>query len=145
MARSVVVEVRKAIIDGIAAALADESVSVSYGWRGGDDERREQIYTNRPRATHEPAALKSGRSFRTESMTFDIVLLVMNPTDPPEDVDDRVMDLGQVIEEFIADRKSNELGVAGLNWIGVSAFEMQNQILPTGSMTVAQWAVARLT
>lgn len=149
MARSIVVDVRKAIIAGIADELAEEKVSVSYGWRGGDDERREQIYTNRPRATHGPAAMKAGRNFRNERMDFDLVFLVMNPTEAPEDVDLRIMELVQVAEEYIADNKSGEsFGIAGLNWIYVSAFEMQNQILPTGSMTVAQLTLtydARLT
>ena len=148
MARSIVVEVRKAIIDGLSELLP-ESVSCTYGWQGGDDERREQVYTNRPRATHQPASLKVGRNFRNEQMDFDIVLIVMDPSAPPEDVDDRVMELGQVIEEYIADNKGGEdFGITGLNWITVTAFEMQNQIGATGAATLAQWTVrydARLT
>lgn len=148
MGRSIVVEVRKAVIEGIKDALNDPSMSVTYGWQGSDDERREQIYTNRPRATHDPASLKAGRNFRNERMEFDIVLLVIDPTKAPEDVDTRVVEIGQVVEEFLADHKSNELEIDGLNWIRATSFEIENRVMPTGSLTIAQWGVvydARLT
>lgn len=150
MARSVIVDVRKAVIQGISEALDDEQVSCSYGWQGGgDDARREQIYTNRPRATHRPASLKAGRTFRNESMEFDVVVLVYDPTKPPEEVDERLMELGQVVEEFIADSKSvTALGVAGLNWLIVTGLEIENRLADTGAISLAQYTVtydARLT
>lgn len=151
MGRSIVVEVRKEVIAGIKAnliAAGESRVSCTYGYRGGsDDKRREEIYTNRPRATHDPAAMKSGRNFRNEEMEFDIVLMVSDPTLAPEDLDTRAMTLGTFIEEFVADRK-NSLAVPGLNWIRMSGFEMENRNMQTGSLTLAQYTVrydARLT
>lgn len=150
MARSIVVEVRKAVIAGISDLIGDESVSVTYGWQGaGDDARREQVYTNRPRAEHQPASLKAGRTFRNEQMDFDIVVLVMDPSKRPEEVDDRVMELGQLVEEFIADnRDGSALGITGLNWLIVTGFEMENRLMDSGSASLAQYTVrydARLT
>lgn len=150
MPASIVVAVRKAVVAGLTTALAGESsVSVSYGWLGGDEtRRREQIYTNRVRGTHEPAALKAGRNFRNEQMDFDLCLFVADPTKAPEDVDTRVMELAVVVEEYLADRKSNELGVTGLNWIHVTGFELENRLMTTGAASLAVWKVsynARLT
>lgn len=151
---SLVVEVRKAVIAGIAGEMSTQGIapgiSCTYGWQGGsDDNRREQIYTNRPRATHDNASLKSGKNFRNERMVFDLVLMCQDPTKAPEDLDTRVLELGQVIEDFIANNKNGSaFGIAGLNWITISAFEMENRVGPTGSLTFAQWAVtydARLT
>lgn len=148
--KSIVVDVRKAVIAGIKTALSDPKVSVTYGWQGGDDTRyREQVFTNGGRATHDPAALKAGRNFRNERMDFDIVVLVYGVGKKPEDADDRVMEIGQVIEEYIADRKSNELGITGLNWLRVKEFELSPpRINANGTIAEAVYTVtydARLT
>lgn len=150
MAASIVVEVRKAVVEGLANALVDQpQVKVSYGWTGGsEDRRREQIYTNRARATHQPASMRAGRNFRNEVMDFDVCVFVVDPTSPPEDVDTRLMELGQVVEEFFADRKSNELDVTGLNFIYVTGFEAENRLMTTGAASLGVWTVhyeARLT
>lgn len=149
MPRSIVVEVRKAVIEGISEALGDPSIACTYGWRGSaDDRRRHEIYTNRPRAAHEPAALKAGRNFRNEQMDFDLVYIGQEPAKTPEQLDELMMHTGQVIEEFLADHKSNELEVPGLTALWVTAFELENQLMATGSRSVAQWTVrytARLT
>ena len=135
MAGSAVVAVRKALIEGLAAVVAVDNprVSVTYGWQGSDDTAsREQIFTNNARASHEPAALKTGRNFRDEQMDFDIVVLVLGVGQRPEESDQRAADLALLVEEFIADRKSNELGVAGLNWITVTDYALNYLIAPEG-------------
>jgi hypothetical protein len=127
--RSIVLEVRQAVVDGIKTALNDESVSVTYGWQGSsDDARREQVFTNNARAEHEPAGLKTGRNFRNETMTFDIVVLAVGPAAKPEEVDARALDIGQVVEEFIADHKGNELGIFGLKWLFMTDMSLVNRI-----------------
>lgn len=123
--RSIHVEVRRAVIDGISAAINDPRISVTYGWQGADDAaKREQIFTSNARGAFEPAAMRSGRNFRKEEMEFDLTILVEGVGKRPDEVEERAMELGLIVEEFIADRKSNELGIEGLNWIvinGVSA------------------------
>lgn len=149
MAGSVVVAVRTALADGIRTALADPKVSVTYGWQGGDEAaRREQVFTNRPRSTHDPASLKSGRNFREEVMDLDIVVLVSRPNAYPQDVDARALEIGTVVEEFIADRKSNELGIPGLVWLRMAGMDLQNMYGAGGSLTEITYTVryhARLT
>lgn len=145
---SKIVAVRKAVVDGIAGALlesdpANKKISVSYGWVGGDEKaRREQIYTNRPRATHDPHALRPGKRIRVETMEFDVVVLVFDPKRNPEEVDDRVMEIGEVVEDYLAENYDSEsLDVPGLNWLLVRGFEMENRATPTGALTLAQYTV----
>ena len=154
MARTVVVEVRKAAVAGIQAALTAagasyRGVSCSYGYSGDDDERRELIYTSSPRATHGPASLKAGRNFRDERMEFDIRLLVRSPGDAPEDNDTRAAAIGQLIEQWVADTKNGTLlGVSAVSGFVMSDLRIENMFGPTGSMSIWQYTVryqARLT
>lgn len=149
MARSVLVDVRRAVVAGIKTAVADKSVSVTYGWEGSDETRRRaQVFTNRALATHDVAALRAGRNYRDERMDFDIVVLVMGVNKSTAETDERALVLGKVVEEFIADRKNNELGVAGLQWIRVSSMELNNGFTPAGTITEITYTVtyqARLT
>lgn len=149
MAASIVVAVRRAVIAGLVTAVNDSQVSISYGYQGSDDDRRrEQIWTDRVRSTHEPASMKSGRNFRDETLDFDVVVWVAAVGLPPEDADDRAIELGAIVEEFIADRKSNELGVAGLQWIRVAGMELTNGYGPKGSLSELRYTLrysARLT
>lgn len=149
MAGSIVVSVRRAVVEGLRDAINDPKVSVSYGYQGGDDDkRREQVWTDRARSTHEPAALKPGRNFREEVLDFDVVIWVAAVGKPPEDADDRALEIGVVFEEFMADRKHNQLGVTGLQWITVTGFELTNGYGPKGSLSELRYTVryhARLT
>jgi hypothetical protein len=145
--RSVIVDVRKAIISGLKARPGLTGVQVTYGWSGDDRAERERIFTNRPRATHDPTALKAGRNFRDEAMELDIVLQVEGVGLAPEETDDRAIILGQEVEEFIADSK-NSLGVAGLNWIVMARMELNNLYNDRGSLTEVTYTArynARLT
>lgn len=149
MAGSVVVDVRKAVVAGLIVVIDDPKVSISYGYQGADDDRRrEQIWTDRVRSTHDVAGLKSGRNFREETLDFDVVLLVAAVGRPPEDADTRALELGLQVEEFLADRKNNELGVTGLQWIRVTGMELINGFGPKGSASELRYTVrynARLT
>lgn len=148
MAGSIVVEVRKALVAAIKTKVNDTSVSVTYGWSGDDDSRRESIFTHRPRATHDPAALRSGRNYRNEEMEFDVVILVLGVGKSPDENDTRALVLGTAVEETVADHKSNELGVAGLNWLRMVDMELNNRFASTGTITEITYTVrysARLT
>lgn len=149
MAGSIVVAVRSAVVAGLVGAIAEPKVSITYGYQGADDDRRrEQIWTDRVRSTHDAAALKTGRNFRDETLEFDIVILVAGIGLPPEDADARALELGTAVEEFVADRKSNELGIAGLQWIRTIGFELNNGFNGKGSLTELRYTVryyARLT
>lgn len=152
MAGSITVAVRKAVIEGLAAQFAgtDPDISVTYGWQGSDDTAaREQIFTNNARMEHSPAGMRAGRLYRDEAAEFDIVIAVLGVGMKPEETDERATELGTVVEEFIADRKSNTLGVDGLNWIRVSGVALDYLIAPQkGSIsnyTITVRYEARLT
>lgn len=149
MASSIIVPVRRAVINGLRAAIADKSVSCTYGYEGyKDDQRREQIYTNRARAAHEPASLRADRNFRDERMDFDVVFLVLGISKTSEETDAAALALGLVFEEFIADRKNNELEVPGLQWIRVADMELNNAFNSNGTISELTYTLryqARLT
>lgn len=151
--RSILPEVRVAVTDGIRSALVaanEKKVAVTYSYEGSDEtRRREQIFTNRASATHDPAALKPGRNFRDEVMDFQIVVLVVSPGKKPQESEARAFELGQYVEEFVADRKSNGyLGVAGLQWIRMVSMEVTPALSDNASITELIYNVrytARLT
>lgn len=119
MAASLIVTVRSAVIDGLDALAALNGVTVSFAWKLGD-KGRERIFTRRARFTHGNAALKAGRNFRDESGEFDLVILVEGVGLSQEATSERALALGLVVEEWIADRKSNALGITGLQYITVN-------------------------
>lgn len=152
MAGSRIVAVRKAVTAGLVTAFAAQpNIKVTYGFEGMDEARkREQVFTNGGRGPHDPAALKTGRNFRKELLTFNIHVLITGVGMKPEESDQRVLDIGVVVEEYLADRKSNELGVTGLNWIRMSDFELlpHRPLESSGTFSEATYTVtydARLT
>lgn len=154
MGRSIVVEVRKALVAGVDALLnADpvfDGVSCTYYWQGNDDQRREQVFTANPSATHDPVSMKSGRTFRDERMEFDVLVKVAVPGEPPDVADERALDIGQLVEQWVADHASGQdLGIDGLNWIVMTRMTSANLVAPSsGSITEITYTVryaARLT
>jgi len=126
MASTIVVALRRAVVDGLSGLLpdyGDRQALVTYAW---DPEARDslQVFTMRPRGDHSPAALRAGRNHRNEEASFQVVIHVEVAGADVEEADNRALEIGQVVEEFIADHKSNELAIPGLNWITVSSWEM---------------------
>lgn len=119
MAASPIVAVRSAVIAGLAALPSLSDVEVSFGWRGGSS-ARERVYTERARFTEEPAALRSGRNYRNETGLFDLVVWVEGPNQDAETVADRANDLREICEDWISDRKNNELAITGLQSLQVA-------------------------
>lgn len=157
MAGSLSVTVRKAVTSGLSAHLsglplfgsqADEhEVVVTYGY-DSSSVAAEQVYAARSRADTPPASMKSGRNFRNEEGTFDLIVRVKYTGGNLEDSDTRAFEIGTVVEEWIADRKSNELGIDGLNWLVVDGWEADNGADDSGAATLLIYTVrwnARLT
>ena len=45
----------------------------------------------------------------------------------PDEADERALDIGALVEEWVADHKSGEgLGITGLNWIEMTRFAAVN-------------------
>ena len=134
MAGSRVVAVKRAVIDGLESALAadqafngdalpERRVEVSYGYDRAST-ATERVFTTRSRADTPPAAMRAGRNFRDEAGTFNLVVLVSFIGGSVEDAEDRAVEVGEFIEEWLADRKQNELGVDGLQTLLVTAWDL---------------------
>lgn len=148
MAGSRVVAVRSALIDGLAAVGGLSTVDVIYAWKFDQELPRERIFTSRVRATHEPASLKSGRTFRNERVTFDLVVRVEKVDGTAEEADERALVIGALVEEYVADNRTLGGSVSGLNWVVVSGMELNNLSNDRGNLSELVYAItydARLT
>lgn len=148
MPASIIVAVRSALIEGLKLTdLADEPTEISYQYLAKSS-KRERIFTTRARFTHQPASLRAGRNFRDEEGRFDVVVLVEGVGKSAEWAADRAMDLALVVEEFIADRKNNELDVTGLQTLVVegegTVTEMFNDAGHLAEVTIPVRFTARL-
>jgi hypothetical protein len=158
MSSSVVVDVKQAIKTGLATAYAalasfngatapERKVEVAYGY-DANSSAAERVFMGRSRADTPPAALRSGRNYRDETGFFDLTVLVAYVGGSAEDAEDRAMAIGQVAEEWIADRKSNELGVTGLQTLRIDGWDLEPMFNDRGHMAVLVYRVrwtARLT
>jgi len=158
MAGSASVAVRSAIITGLTTRfdnLADFNgttkpeweVVVSYGYNFGTSDA-ERVFCGRARADTPPAAMRSGRNYRDETGTFDLVVLCTAVGGNPEDAETRALAIGTVAEEWLADRKSNELAVTGLQSLVVEGWDLATLGNDNGHMTELIYRVrwtARLT
>lgn len=123
MAGSIIVAVRSALATGLAAAIAANGTmadaEASFQWKA-DWQRREKIWTRNARFVQAPAAMRAGRNFRSEIGSFEIAILVEGVGRTAEWSAQRAINIGTVVEQYIADRKSNELAVSGLQTLTVS-------------------------
>lgn len=115
---------RAAVIDGLAAhfaGLADFNgetdaarevvCTYAYDFSSRDTER---VYTGRSRGDTPPAAMRPGYNIRQETGFFDLTVLVLFNGGSAQDADDRAWAIGSEVEQWLGLRKSNELGVDGL-------------------------------
>jgi hypothetical protein len=125
MAGTVAVAVKKAIIDGAAARFADTDVKTSYHYPG-DDPQRELIHGDSVSGDQGyPLMRGTGRWPRDETLSVRICIVVTKPGADPYDCELRAVEIGQELEEFIAD----DPGIAGLDGlisIGVSNIDLDS-------------------
>jgi hypothetical protein len=144
MSGTKIVAVRKALVAGLDALVAFDNVLVTYAWKVGAKER-EKCFTTRASFTHQPASLRSGRTFRDEEGTFQVVIVVEGVGDSPDTVADRIAALGLAFEEYVADNRT----LAGTNSLTVQgAGELTEMFNDRGSLAELTYTVrymARLT
>lgn len=130
---SIGVAVRKAVTDGLSTHFAglsafngtltaEQKTVVAFGF-DFSTLHREHVYTGRSRAETPPAGMRSGRNARNESGIFDLNVMVRAVSGNAYDAELRAEAIGAEIEDWLADRKSNELGVTGLLSLVVESWE----------------------
>lgn len=152
MPGSVAVAVRSAVVAGLSDAFADDDgfngngraeqrVEVAYGYDRASN-AAERVFTDRARAETPPAALRASRNVRQESGEFEVVVLVAGVGMSPEETDQRAFDVLEVVEDWLADRKSNELGVTGLQTLTARGWDCTNLGNDRGHMSEIRLRVA---
>lgn len=116
MGASAIVAVRKAVVSAVSDLSEFADVEVMYSFKGTTS--REFVYTREGEFEHAPASMRSGRNYREEIGGFELVIWVECVGGTPEEAAERALDLGQPVEEWVADNKNgDELAVDGLIWI----------------------------
>ena len=137
--KSLVVAVKAAVIDGLALVV-DSSTECTYGYQFGT-QAAERVYTGRSGGETPAAAMRAGRNYRNESGTFDLNILVEAPGGGVQDAEERVDEIGVTVEEWIADRKSDELGI-GLTSLRVARWSADYFPSDSGITAVRTYTVA---
>lgn len=102
MAGTNAVAVKRALVAALTASASLTGVQVLYSSWDRDLER-EAIYFGKTAWTHTPAAMRSGGSLpRIEDLVLDAYVFVAMPGSTPEDAEDRVQELGEVLENILA-------------------------------------------
>lgn len=100
MAGTSTVEVKQALVAGIAAALPD--VQVAYSWPGRTA-GRECVYCGDASFTQKPMAFcGGGRVPRDELVTVDVHVHVTEPGATAEETEARAAELGEELEHALA-------------------------------------------
>lgn len=155
---SIGVPVRKATIDGLATHFAaldgfngttapERDLEVSYGY-SFTSRAAEKLYTGRSQAETPPAAMRPGRNHRDETGTFQLNIHVQFVGGDAYEADQRVDGIADEVETWIADRKSNELGIDGLLTLRVESWDADYAGIDGGTASTrtitVRWT-ARLT
>lgn len=145
MAGSLAAPVKRAVIDGLAETFAglpgfnaaEDEVVVTYGYQFGS-KPRQCVFTGRARAETPPGALRAGRNKREERGRFDLNVLVQAIGGDLDAADDRLDEIGVVIEEWVADRKSGEgMGLSADGLVGIKAVSWDSDYFPVDSGVAA--------
>lgn len=148
---SIGVAVRKAVTDGLAAHFgslsafngveaAEREVAVSFAYPFGAT-TTEQVYTGKSEAETPPAGMRSGRNTRNESGTFDLNVMVRFVGGDGYDAELRAEQIGGEVEDWFADRKSNELAVTGLRSLVVTGWRADYAGLDGGAAALRTYTV----
>jgi hypothetical protein len=157
MAGSLLVAVRSGVIDGLAnettgivstVNTGGALVEIRYAWRL-DESVREWVFTSEATFTHDSAAMRSGRNFRDEVGKFNLVVLVAGVDSSQEETSERALVIATACEEWIADRKNNELGISGLQTLTVAGDgRLEEMYADAGHLAIVELPIkytARLT
>lgn len=146
VASSIGVAVRKAVADGLAEhfaadsdfngnTAAEQSVLVAFGY-DPSSLARERVYTGRCRTETPPAGMRSSRNTRNEAGQFKLHVSAKVVAGDAYDAMLRVHAIAGEVEDWFADRKSNELGVTGL--LSLVVVDLEDDYYPLDNGTEAR-------
>ena len=117
MAGTKIGDVRQHVADSIAALAAFDDVKVTAAWDVGS-RARERVYTTGAKFKQEPASMRgSGRTYRDEAGSFEVILRIEGVGKTPDWTIDRAITLGTAIEEWVADHRNIAADVPGVEWL----------------------------
>jgi hypothetical protein len=120
MAGTTMVAVKQALVDQLGALPALADAFVSYG-HPGERGRKELIWLGDVRiGDQEPVAIKAGRRRREESYELELNVEVAGTKLAPERSELRAVELGTVVEEYLADHPMLSPPVAGVLFVVVT-------------------------
>lgn len=148
---SIGVAVRKAVTDALADHLGglsdfngtgvpEQRTVVAFGY-DFSNLHREHVFTGRSRADTPPAGMRSGRNTRNELGRFDLTVQVRVVGDDAYAAEARAEAIGGEIEDWFADRKSNQLGVAGLISLVMGPWEADYRGIDNGTAALRTYVV----
>lgn len=124
MAGSIMVTFKTTLLAELVAMPGTAGVKLSYG-DPGENALKENIWFGRIYDNaHDPVALKAGRRRREENFTLDIYIEVGGVRLTPERCEARALELGLLIEEYLADSPKLDGTVTGLQFAVVSGMEL---------------------
>lgn len=116
MAGTAIGAVRQHVAGSLAALSAFERVLVTTAWKVGARDR-DRVYTTNARFRQEPASLRTGRTHRDETGTFEVLIRVEGVGKGPDWTIDRALTLGLALEEWVADNRNIAADVPGVEWL----------------------------
>jgi hypothetical protein len=124
MAGSIMVTFKQDLLATISAMPGMAGVKVSFG-DPGENALKENVWFGRIYDNdHDPVALKAGRRRREENFTLEIYVEVGGTRLTPERCETRALELGLLIEEYLADNPKLDGNVDGLLFAVVSGMEL---------------------
>lgn len=146
---SISVDVRRAVLNGFAGRLAylldynpeaaELEATVTYGYDFGPPVTA-RVYSGRSRGESTPM-IRAGRSARNETGWFDVNILVQMLGGDAEEADMRCAAIGSELESWLADRKSNQLDVDGLNSLHVESWLADYTAVDGGMASVRTYTI----
>lgn len=98
---TLIVAVRQGLVEALDDLASLNGVQCSYAYKRGK-EPRESVWTVDGVFNHVPASLRAGKTFRDEDATFGLRILVRGVSKPQEWTSARAVEIGAVVEDFVA-------------------------------------------
>lgn len=99
--RSALVAALAELPEFLAAGPTGQTPELSFGWKSGWT-RREKVWTQRARFTHEPAGMRSGTTHRNETGEFDLMIAVHGVGVSIEDAFTRAVELFVAADDWVS-------------------------------------------